>query len=125
MTAAFNLDHCPAEWRSGLLQLEQRAEPIKGFADNRWRRMLASSRWFLNQWAPRAEELGWTAYDLFAAHPIAPAARLDCAGLLINLGSATVSDMDSRHAHVLSAAGYPMRYDKPARGGVLIWEIEA
>lgn len=26
MTAAFNLDHRPTDWRSGLLQLEQRAE---------------------------------------------------------------------------------------------------
>jgi hypothetical protein len=39
---------------------------------------------------------GLAPLDNVRLHPVAPAARLDCAGLLILLGSATVHGVDRR-----------------------------
>ena len=124
MSLALNLDHCPIEWRNGMRRLERR-RPITGFDDHRWAHFIGSSQWFLDQWGARAEALGWTTLDLFGAHPLAPAARFDCAGLLILLGAATVQGLDRHGADILTGPGFVLRYRKPcAGGGVALWEID-
>jgi hypothetical protein len=124
VSLAFNLDHCPVEWRNGMRLLERRCRPVAGFDDHRWARFIASSQWFLDQWGARAEALGWTTLELFGAHPLAPAARFDCAGLLILLGSATVQGLDRDGADILTGRGFALRYRKPCFGGVALWEID-
>jgi hypothetical protein len=102
----------PQEWRTGLCLLEE-GGPVAGFDDHRWARFIATSRWFLDEWSVRADSLGWTTLDLFGAHPVAPAARLECAGLLILLGSATVHGVDRRGADILTGPVFPLRYRRP------------
>jgi hypothetical protein len=53
--------------------------------ENRRRRFLADAESFLDTWADPANQMGWTAEDLFGLHPLAPVARYDRMGLIWTL----------------------------------------
>lgn len=82
--------------------------------DQRWRDACFDARRFLEVWGAKAAELGWTAADLFALHPIAPFSRYDVMGLVWLLRGRSVVDLDRDGARLSSGN----RITKPAGSGI-------
>jgi len=62
------------------LNRRQRLDWLPG---DRWSELLADAETFLARWGKAAQQLGWIALDLFSVHPLAPAARIGCWGLIL------------------------------------------
>jgi hypothetical protein len=73
----------------------------------------------------QAQELGWTALDLFGAHRIAPEVRWDCAGLVLLIGGGRVVAMTDATATIQRTSGSRLTYSRmPAHAeGVTLWEL--
>ncbi len=81
---------------------------------------------FLQDWAARAHELGWTAPDLFGIHPEKPWVRFDCMGLVPLLNGAKVTALSDIEAVIEKPNGARVTFRR--RGQVpdetcLIWEL--
>jgi len=79
---------------------------------------------FLANWGSQASGLGWTALDVFGVHPIAPAARYDCMGLVPLIRGDEVVVVNERCATTRSRGGGLLKYlRRPRTGAVLVWEL--
>ena len=79
----------PEAWVQGVADLLAMAPPAS-YSDAQWQVLREDAYRFLRGHAARAHKLGWTALDLFGAHPEKPWARLDCMGLVPLLNGAKV-----------------------------------
>ena len=67
--------NCPAEWHAILMELN-RLEPVHWLPPHRWSELISDAETFLTRWGDAAQQLGWTALDLFGVRSTAPAAEL-------------------------------------------------
>jgi hypothetical protein len=67
---------------------------------DRCRRFLADAESFLQNWSDEANQIGWTAEELFGLHPIAPMARCDRMGLLWMLKGERVVEVTATGARL-------------------------
>jgi hypothetical protein len=72
--------------------------------------------------------MGWTAPDLFGAHPEAPLARYDYAGLLLLLPGSEVTAVTTDQVKLRTRTGAVQTYYRPAISSgscrVLLWELQ-
>jgi hypothetical protein len=113
----------PREWVEGFQRLEC-DNPASGFSNSQWSLLIRSGSAFLEQWAPKAAELGWTDIDLFGVHPTAPAARFDVMGLVPIINGGEVVAITERSATIRSPGGSRLVYMRRTTGGrVCLWEL--
>ncbi|MCW5713446.1 MAG: hypothetical protein KIT43_02865 [Bauldia sp.] len=69
--------------------------------------------------------LGWTTEDLFGVHPVAPAARYDCMGLVPLIGGGEVIDMLVDRATIRMPSGNCLVYylRRPNPDAVLLLDV--
>ena len=90
--------------------------------------MVKNADAFMESWAGRAHDLGWTATDLFAVHPSRPVAALDVIGLVPLLGDRRIVAMTAATATLELSRGVRQTYRRAAqstgRPYVMVWNLE-
>src|SRR5262249_34084732 len=76
----------------------------------RWRQAVEDGRRFLHRWGRPAEELGWTADDLFALDAVTPLARYDVMGLVWCLQGAPVVALTAHAAAIRMPAATILKF---------------
>jgi len=114
----------PREWAEGFARLDL-ASPPKGFDKRRWRTLIDDGGKFLDRWGAEAARLGWSALDVFGAHPIAPAVRYDAAGLVLLIGGSDVLAVTERSATIRrpSSENTLTYLRTPRQGAVALWML--
>jgi hypothetical protein len=82
----------PRRWAEGFAALCAMSPPT-GFSAERWRRIVDAAGSFIDKWAARAIECGWTDLDVFGCNPDRPTARFRLHGP----GAAARPLRDHRH----------------------------
>lgn len=109
-------------WAAGLDALRNTSE-APGFAPAAWRSLIEDGEVFLAGWGAEAARLGWTDFDLFGVHPVAPSARYDCMGLIPLIRGDEVVGMDEARATTRSRNGNLLTYlRRPMGSAVLLWQ---
>ena len=112
----------PDEWGEGLAALHL-AEPLEGFSPASWRQLLDDVGRFLDRWGLDAARHGWSALDVFGVHPLAPAARYDCMGLVPLIRGEVVA-LNATCAAIRTQSGSELTYLwRPRPGTVALWEV--
>ena len=113
----------PREWVSSFATLRVE-HPPKGVSRDRWRQVLDDGGRFLERWAAVAAGLGWSAPDLFGAHPTAPGARYDQMGLVWLIGGGEVVAITGDSARIRLPAGAVQNYyRKRTTESRPLWEL--
>ncbi len=96
-----------------------------GFSAERWRRIVDAAGVFIDRWAARAIECGWSDLDVFGADPDAPDSRFDAMGLTLLLDRFEVVAIDEHGADVVSVTGARQRYRRKPMppGTVSLWQL--
>ena len=116
----------PREWAEGFARLEL-AKPPTGFDARRWRTLIDDGGKFLDRWGAEAARLGWSALDVFGAHPVAPAVRYDAAGLvqLISGGEVIAVRADRATIRARLSRSELTYLRSPRAGAVALWDLPA
>lgn len=115
--------HAPRAWCEGFAKLNVMKRPTD-FSAARWEAVVNDGGVFMDSWAHQAALLGWTALDVFGAHPRAPHARLEAAGLVLLIGGGQVTAITQQTATIRAPNGSELRYwRKPSPGAVPLWEL--
>ena len=113
----------PREWAEGYAALDLSAPP-EGFAPPTWRQLVDDGGRFLDRWGCEAAELGWSVLDVFGVHPLAPAPRYDCMGLVPLIRGGEVIAISSDRATIQTGTGALLTYlRRPRPGAVAVWEV--
>jgi hypothetical protein len=114
----------PRAWAEGYAALCN-TPPPPGFLTERWNRVVEAAGRFIDQWATRAVECGWSDLDIFGCHPARPGARFDYMGLALLLDRNEVIDIDVDGATLLCRAGGHQRYHRRALPAdtVALWHL--
>jgi hypothetical protein len=95
-----------------------------GLNARRWRELLFDANHLARGWGQQAHALGWTARDLFGAHPEALDARVDMQGLAWTLGGHRILALTADRATIGASQGARMIYKRRGlKRVVLIWEL--
>jgi hypothetical protein len=99
--------------------------PPSGFSPERWQRIIAAARIFLDRWAADAIRCGWSDLDVFGCHADAPAARFDAMGLVMLLDRRQVVAIDELGADLVTASGARQRFRRRLMppGTIRLWEL--
>jgi len=113
-------DDNPAGWHAILEELKRMQAPEWAGSD-RWSQMIEDADVLLLNWGRAAYDLGWTALNLFGAHPVAPGCRYDVMGLTMLLGGGAVFALTEQSAAFRRRSGSTLTYRrKPTAGAVLV-----
>jgi hypothetical protein len=114
----------PRAWAEGFAALCAMPAPT-GFSVERWRRIIDAAGTFLDKWAARAIECGWSDLDVFGCDPDRPDARFDCMGLVLLLDRCEVAGIDRDGADLVTVTGARQRYRlRPMPPGtVSLWQL--
>jgi TubC N-terminal docking domain len=115
----------PRRWAEGFAALSSMPPPT-GFSPERWHRIVDAAGVFLDRWAVRAAECGWSDLDVFGADPDRPPSRFDAMGLLLLLYRAEVVGIDKDGADLLvnpGAARQRYRRRPVPDGTVSLWDL--
>ena len=111
-----------AEWYVILDELTA-VDPPDWASPVRWQIMLSDADAFLSRWGDAADQLGWTALDLFGVHPNAPADRYDVMGLLLVVQGGDVVALTAETATIRRPSNAVLTYSRAnATGGILVTE---
>lgn len=112
-----------SKWHAILAKLKEREGPDWIMPD-RWEMLLHDAARFLDRWSSTAHVMGWTALDLFGAHPTRPAVRFDVMGLLLLLQGGEVTALTEESASIRRPSGAVLRFfRRPTAGDVLLTEV--
>lgn len=114
----------PRAWAEGFAALSTMPPP-SGFSSERWRRIIDATGTFLEQWAGKAAECGWSDLDTFGCNPDRPDARFDAMGLVLLLDRCQVIAVDRDGATLRTESASEMRFyrrDLPA-DTVPLWQL--
>lgn len=113
----------PAEWAEALARLSLMPRP-DGFTAKQWDQILRDAEGFVEEWAEKAAQFGWTFADVFGVHVKAPAARYDGMGLSLLLRGGKLTALDSRRAVIRMSSGSELTFLRiPHMDSVPIWEL--
>jgi hypothetical protein len=111
-------------WAEGFAALSSMPAPT-GFSSARWQRIIDAAGIFIDKWAAKAAECGWSDLDVFGVDPDAPDRRFDAMGLVLLLDRREIVSIDKDGADLRFADGVMQRYRRkpmPAHTGAL-WEL--
>ncbi len=117
-----NLAGVPREWAEAFAKV-QCAAHLDGYSPERWLALIDDGGRFLDRWAARAMDLGWSAVDCFGLDPKAPEARVDKMGLVPLIDGREVVAITDASAVLQGWNGSHMTYHRRNRGGVPLWEL--
>lgn len=111
----------PSGWVDGFARLA--SNPLPGFSNDRWLRVLRDGERFLVDWAAKAEALGWRDVDVFGCHPEAPGTNLELMGLVPLIGGRTIVAMTADRACIAMSPDRTALtfYRTPMKGATLLW----
>jgi hypothetical protein len=111
------------EWYAMLEELTA-FNPPEWASPVRWQNMIFDADAFLSRWAIAADQLSWTALDLFGVHPNAPADRYDVMGLLHVVQGGAVVALTADAATIRRPSQAILTYRlRNAAGGVLVLDM--
>ena len=87
---------------------------------DRWFEMIEDADSFLLSWGRAAHDLGWTAFNLFGVHAIAPGSRYDIMGLVSLLGGGSVFALTEQTAAFRRRSGAALTYTRAATAGAVL-----
>jgi hypothetical protein len=115
----------PDEWQAGYAKLHTMPCPSTIRPDH-WDRIVVAAGLLLTRWGAQLAAMGWTTADLFAAHPEAPLARYDCAGLVLLLPGCEVAAVTADAATLRTRTAAMQTYRRyitlERRHAVPLWE---
>ena len=121
-STGYLLPGVPVDWAALIAGIEGTPQ-AEAFGIGRLARMVYDGEALFAMWLPMLRRHGWTAIELFGVHPIAPAARFDCMGLILVLNSKSVRSISADGASLASPTGTTLSYRRePMLGAVLIWD---
>jgi len=94
----------PRQWAEGYAALCTMTPP-DGFSPERWRRIVDGAGRFMDRWAAKAAQCGWSNLDVFGADSDRPDRRFDCMGLVLSLDRCEIVSIDEHGADLLVAPG--------------------
>jgi len=98
--------------------------PAPNFSREEWQQLIEDGKAFLAEWDSAAAKLGWSDFDLFGVHPVAPTARYDVMGLIPLMRGSRVVAVDEQSATIRSRRGSLLTYlRRPSAGAVLVWNL--
>jgi hypothetical protein len=111
----------------GIARLATMAAPAD-FTDGRWQAAQEAARYLQAEHAAKALALGWHPTDLFGAHPVKPAARLDHAGLVLFLdlarGDRAADWIGETVAVIVKGGGAQTKFRRTEKpDAVLLWDL--
>jgi hypothetical protein len=116
----------PREWAEALARLDP-SNPPADIPPRRWITFVNDCGRFLDEeWASRAESLGWGPLDLFGCDRNRPFARVDRMGLLWLINGSTIVELHRDRAVIETLTGAHQTYRRrPVDLGqvVLVWEL--
>jgi hypothetical protein len=116
--------NCPNEWYAILTELNRR-QRLDWLSGDRWSELLADAETFLARWGNAAQQLGWTALDLFGVHSMAPAARIGCWGLILFVRGGEVVALTENAATTRHRSGAVLTYRRADQtNAILISEAQ-
>jgi hypothetical protein len=118
------LSAVPTNWIAGVASLDAERPP-SSVRPEHWSAFVHSAKSFLDSWATKAAELGWTDFDLFGADSIRPQIAWLNSGLLWSLPNHTIADLRSDRATLQTPRGSPQTFYRTPhlRARTLPWEI--
>jgi hypothetical protein len=115
----------PRRWAEGFAAMCSMPAPT-GFSPERWARIIDAAGVFIDRWAIKAAECGWSDLDVFGCDDAAPDKRFDCMGLVLLLERMHVVAIDAAGADLRSLIGdVPQRYRRKALPAhtVRLWDL--
>jgi len=115
----------PDDWKAGYARLQVIPCPAAAPPD-RWNRIIVAAGALLAQWGAQLTAMGWTTADLFGAHPEAPLARYDCAGLVLLLAGSDIIAVTADQVKMRTRAGAIQTFYRSTSNAscrVLLWEL--
>ncbi len=111
-------------WHDGVARLQTMRAPL-GFAPARWRRVCLDAAGLLDRHGAELLALGWTAFDAFGLHPVAPGAAVDCYGLAMLLDGGTLAELTAEGARIVRPNGAVLHMRRgTGRLPVAAWELD-
>jgi len=89
----------PRAWVEGFARLDV-SKPIPKFTEERWHQLLNDGGRFLDLWATRAAELGWSAEDVFGVSNDAADSGQHAGGLVFLIQGGDVVDVRADRATI-------------------------
>jgi hypothetical protein len=89
----------PRAWAEGFAMLNLTRVP-SDFSQKEWERVLDDGGRFLDEWADKASELGWTVDEVFGVTPYDSPGRRHRQGLVFLIAGGEVVDMSDRRATI-------------------------
>lgn len=113
----------PREWAEGYARLLC-LPPPPGIRPERWQQIIDDGGRFLDEWADKANRLGWTTLEVFGISPRAPEHRLDMRGLVPALGGHRIVMLTAEAATVDAGGQSRLRIFRRLEDGALpVWEV--
>lgn len=126
--SAATIEHdggAPHEWAEGLARLCTMPRPA-AYTQRRWEHLINDAGRFVDEWAVKASELGWTTAEIFGVDPAAPEARQDGRGLVSLLDGRRIIEMLTDRVVVVPQNGgsrLPI-YRRAREGQIPVWQLE-
>jgi hypothetical protein len=110
----------PAGWHAIFEELKLMEAP-EWLGLDRWFEIIDDADAFLSNWGRAAHDLGWTAFNLFGVHAVAPGCRYDAMGLVPLLEGGSVFALTETTAAIRRRSGSTLTYmRKQTSGSVLL-----
>jgi hypothetical protein len=113
----------PVEWAEGLARLCVMSCP-EGVDETRWRQAVDNAGLFADQWAAKANSLGWDTHDIYGEDRNKPEAAIHMAGLIWLLQDKTIVAITADEVIVETGSGARQTF-KPRlnRGDMTRWAL--
>jgi hypothetical protein len=113
----------PREWAEGFARLDL-SRPLAGFTIDRWQQLLNDGGRFLDGWATKAAEFGWSAEDVFGVSNDSTDSGPQVGGLVFLIQGGDVADMRADRATIRMLDGGWLTYLRLASSGrATLWEV--
>jgi hypothetical protein len=118
------LSAVPTNWIAGVTSFDA-ARPPSSVRHEHWSAFVGAARSFLDSWATKAAELGWTDFDLFGADASRPEIAWLNSGLLWSSPNHSILDLRDDRAILRTLNGSPQTFYRTPhlRARALPWEI--
>jgi hypothetical protein len=118
------LSAVPADWIAGVASLDAGNPPV-AVRPEHWSAFVIAAKSFLDNWATKAIDLGWTDLDLFGADASRPEITWLNSGLVWSSPNHGIVDLGADRVFLRTPSGSTQTYYRtpPLRVRTLPWEI--